>query len=108
MEVRTRILKPFVTIDGKCPYNEWFLDLKDMKTQALVDARLTRLRQGNPGKFRSVGRGVKELKIDYGPGYRIYFAEENETIVILLCAGDKKTQTKDIQKAQKLWAEYLR
>lgn len=61
---------------------------------------------GNLGEWRSVGEGVNELKINYGPGYRVYFGQEGQTMVILLCGGDKNTQQKDIQRAQEYWADW--
>ena|SRR3989338_1161665 len=108
MEDELRKLKKFETQNGKCPYDDWFNKLKDMKAKAIIDARLIRIRKGNLGDCRSVGAGVKELRIDYGPGYRIYFGEDENTLVILLCGGDKSTQFRDIKKAQEYWAEYRR
>lgn len=68
--------------------------------------RLDRIEQGNLGDYRSVGAGVFELKIDYGPGYRVYFGQVGSTIVLLLCGGNKGTQERDIRKAQKYWEDY--
>lgn len=70
--------------------------------------RLDRVRLGNLGQYRSAGEGVFELKIDFGPGYRVYFGQEGNTVVILLCGGDKKTQDKDIKSAREYWADYRR
>jgi putative addiction module killer protein len=108
MEPKVRILEKYVTEKGKCPFDDWFGRLKDIKSHMVIDARLTRLRQGQMGTFRSVGHGVKELKIDYGPGYRVYFGEDGDTLVVLLCGGDKGSQGRDIKKAQEYWADYLR
>lgn len=108
MEDELKLLKKFESENGKCPYDEWFNKLKDMKAKALVDARLIRVRKGNFGNCRFVGEGVRELKIDYGPGYRVYFGEDGDTLIILLCGGDKSTQSRDIKKAQEYWAEYRR
>lgn len=74
---------------------------------AIVRARLNRIRLGNFGDCKSVGNGVEELRIDFGPGYRIYFGRQGLLAVILLCGGDKKTQARDIATAQKYWKEYL-
>ena len=81
--------------------------LKDRKAAAIIDARLTRVRMGNLGNSKSVGQGVKELKVDFGPGYRVYFGEDSGKVVVLLIGGDKKTQPADIKLAQQYWADYL-
>lgn len=106
MEIRHRRLKPYVTAAGKCPFDEWFDTLRNRRTRAVIDARLIHVRQGNLGNCRSVGGGVREFKIDYGHGYRIYFAEDGEDIIILLCGGDKSSQQRDIEKAIAYWADY--
>ena len=69
-----------------------------------IDARLARLRGGNPGDVKAVGGGVSELRIDYGPGYRVYTAMADNALVVLLCGGDKRTQAADIKQAKKFWA----
>lgn len=106
MKAVEKILRKYADASGRCPFDTWFNSLKDKRAQAIIDARLTRLRQGNFGKCRSVGDGVMELKIHHGPGYRVYFGREGEKIVILLCGGDKSTQSKDIEKAKIYWSEY--
>lgn len=106
MELRPRTVHLYETPNGRCPYQEWFENL-DKKTQMIVDSRILHLRQGNLGTWRQVGKGVKELKIAYGAGLRIYFGEDGESIVVLLCAGDKGSQDRDIKKAQEYWEEYL-
>ena len=83
-------------------YRHWFDKLKDREARARIDIRLRRLSLENPGNVKSVGEGVSELKIDYGPGYRIYFTKKGSSLVILLAGGDKMTQTSDIEKAKKL------
>ena len=70
-------------------------------------ARLNRIRLGYFGYCKSVGRGVEELRIDFGPGYRLYYARHGSLIVVLLCGGDKRTQARDIRTAQRYWEEYL-
>ena len=82
--------------------------LEDRKGRSVIRARLDRLEAGNPGDHRSVGEGVQELRIDFGPGYRVYYGEEGSTIVIVLCGGDKSSQEKDVRKAQEYWADYRR
>lgn len=83
-------------------YKKWFAALQDKKAKARIDVRIRRISLGNFGDVEPVGKGVSELRIDYGPGYRIYFVKKEQVIVILLCGGDKSTQAKDIQRAQTL------
>lgn len=93
-------LEYYVTDDGEVPFKEWLDDLKDVTARAKIRIRLDRVRLGNLGDSRSLGGGVYELKVDYGPGYRIYFADEGERIILLLMGGDKSTQTKDVARAK--------
>ncbi len=86
-------------------YTDWFAGIKDRATRARIDVRIRRLSLGNPGVVKSVGAGVSELKIDFGPGYRVYFGTEGNEIVILLGGGDKGSQPYDIKAAQKLLKE---
>ena len=81
---------------------EWLDTLRDSRAKARIIARLDRMEMGNFGEVRSVGGGVNELRIHYGPGYRVYFVRRGPVVVILLCGGDKKTQHADIAKAKKL------
>jgi putative addiction module killer protein len=83
-------------------FARWLDDLNDMRTRARVLARIERLAAGNPGDVAPVGEGVSELRIDYGPGYRIYYKQFGEFLVILLAGGDKQTQTKNIKTALRL------
>ena len=106
MEVQPREIQRYTTLDGKVPYDEWFQSLRDINAQAKIISRLNRIANGNLGDYRSVGEGVCELKINYGPGYRIYFGQIGSTIVILLCGGDKSTQDKDISQAKEYWTNY--
>ena len=76
--------------------------LKDANAVARIVARIRRLEQGNPGDSKSVGKGVLEMRIDYGPGYRVYYLHRGAQIVVLLCGGDKRTQQQDIERAQML------
>jgi putative addiction module killer protein len=86
-------------------YAEWFKRLKDRQARAHINTRIRRLSLGNPGDVKSVGQGVSELRIDYGPGYRVYFVQRGETLVILLAGGDKRTQKRDIKIALDLARE---
>jgi len=80
-------------------FAEWLDDLRDLRARARIQARIERLAMGNPGDVRPVGEGVSELRIDYGPGYRVYFTKRGSELVILLAGGDKSTQTSDIRTA---------
>lgn len=96
------IVREYLREDGSCPYREW-LDTLDISTKARIQARVLRFEEGNLGKCKNVGAGVWEAICDFGPGYRIYFGIEKQTVVLLLLGGDKRTQQRDIQKAQQLW-----
>ena len=91
---------------GHIPFQEWFEHLKDRHGRARITARLTRLQAGLLGQTNRIGSGVHELKIDTGPGYRVYFANDGADIVILLVGGSKRTQAKDIKLAQTYWSDY--
>jgi putative addiction module killer protein len=90
---------------GVSPFGIWFNGL-DAQAAAKVATALYRLEQGNLSNVKAVGKGVSEYRIDFGPGYRIYFGQEGGKLIILLGGGSKKTQKKDIRTAQALWAEY--
>ena len=83
-------------------YAKWFKALRDQTAKDRIDVRIFRLQAGNFGDVKSVGEGVRELRIDYGPGYRVYFVQRGNVLVILLCGGDKRTQAKDIEAAKSL------
>jgi putative addiction module killer protein len=108
VEATPKELRIFVTEKGREPFSEWLTSLRDIKARAKIRVRLDRVSQGNLGDSHGLGEGVQELRIDYGPGYRVYLGQEGETIVLLLCGGDKSTQTKDIEKAKRYWNEYRR
>lgn len=86
-------------------YEKWYAGLRDQGAKARIDVRLIRLSQGNPGDVKPVGGGVRELRIDYGPGYRIYFISHGEAVVVLLAGGAKKSQPADIKMALELARE---
>lgn len=92
----------------KNPFREWLEGLKDREARARIRVRINRLRLGNFGDCKSVGSGVSELRIPFGPGYRMYFGRQGNTIVILFHGGDKGTQTRDITLAKKYWDDYHR
>ena len=83
-------------------YAKWLDGLQDVRARIRVLVRVERLAAGNPGDVRSVGEGVSELRIDYGPGYRVYFKKQGRTVVVLLAGGDKRTQNRDIERALRL------
>lgn len=91
---------------GNKPFREWLQGLRDQIAAVRIRARLTRVKTGNFGTVRNVGEGVVELKIDHGPGYRVYYAIDDGTIVLLLCGGDKGTQQRDIETARKFWKKH--
>jgi putative addiction module killer protein len=93
----------YATRDGRVPFNEWLDSLNDSAAQQRVDTRLGRIRGGNLGDHRSVGGGILELRLDFGPGYRIYFTRRGRNVVILLAGGEKHRQERDLQRAR----EYL-
>ena len=83
-------------------FAEWLDGLHDIRARARILVRIERLASGNPGDVKAVGEGVSELRIDYGPGYRVYYKKQGRKVVILLAGGDKSTQTKDIKTALRL------
>jgi len=89
-------------------FRKWRIRLKDGRTRALIASRLDRLAFGHTGDAETVGQGISELRIHYGPGYRIYFQRRGNAVIVLLCGGDKSTQAKDIKAAKRLvdkWSE---
>jgi putative addiction module killer protein len=83
-------------------YARWFEKLRDRRARARILARVRRLSLGNPGDAAPVGEGVSELRIDYGPGYRVYFKQQGDAWIVLLAGGDKRTQQRDIDRAKEL------
>lgn len=91
----------------RAPFFQWLESLRDKRAIAIVQARINRVRLGNLGDCKPVGSGVFELRINFGPGYRIYFGKSGLSVIVLLCAGSKQAQDKDIEIAKALWKEYL-
>ena len=89
-------------IRQKAEFATWLDGLSDANAVARILARIRRIERGNPGDARSVGKGVMEMRIDYGPGYRVYYVQRGADVVMLLCGGDKRTQQRDIRRAQDL------
>ncbi|WP_445247582.1 type II toxin-antitoxin system RelE/ParE family toxin [Microcoleus sp. OTE_8_concoct_300] len=106
MEVQPREIRRYTTLEGRAPFTEWLDSLRDRNVRVRIKSRLDRVEQGNLGDFKSVGQGVFELRINYGPGYRLYFGQVGLTIVVILIAGDKSTQEQDIRQAIEYWTDY--
>jgi putative addiction module killer protein len=100
-------VRDYVDAKGRVPYRDWIIRL-DASAQVRVTSAVLRMEQGNFSTAKSVGSGVSELRLDYGPGYRVYFGRDGEQVVILLGGGKKKRQQADIETAHALWAEYRR
>lgn len=98
----------YLTDTGKAPFRDWLMGLRDVAGRAKIRVRLDRVSLGNFGDHRTVGDGVRELRIDYGPGYRVYFALDGNRVVLLLLGGDKSSQEKDIARAREYWREWQR
>lgn len=87
-------------------FDRWLSGLRDKAAVARVLVRIDRLARGNPGDAKSVGKGVSELRIDHGPGIRVYYLIDGDTVILLLCGGDKSTQRRDIERAHQLASEW--
>jgi putative addiction module killer protein len=105
VEASARTIRVYERADGDAPFGGWLAGLRDKRAVARIDARINRLKLGNFGDCRSVGEGVRELRIDHGPGYRVYFGTVDDQVVLLLCGGDKRTQSRDIERAKQYWQE---
>ena len=108
MDAIPQTLQEYLTVNGKNPFREWLRGLRDVNARARIRVRLNRIRLGNFGDVESVGGGVSELRIPYGPGYRVYLARTGNTVVLLLCGGDKSSQERDISRAKDYWLDYQR
>ena len=83
-------------------FRDWLGGLRDAHARARINARLRRAELGNLGDVKAVGRGVSEMRVDHGPGYRVYFTQRDRVVIVLLCGGDKRTQASDIKRAQRM------
>lgn len=92
-------LRTYLTVDGRAPFDEWLATLKDVQARARIRARLARVQTGNFGDFKPLQDGVQELRIDHGPGYRVYLSRQGPIVVLLLCGSDKSGQAKAIKLA---------
>jgi putative addiction module killer protein len=100
------IIREYISADGRNYFREW-LDSLAIPIKARIQARVLRFEAGNLGDHKSVGGGIWEARVMFGPGYRIYFGKEGRFIILLLLGGDKSSQARDIRKAQQLWNEYF-
>ena len=98
-EAQPHTVDVYVIRTGSVPFEEWLTRLRDARARARIRVRIDRLSLGNPGDTHAVGGGIWELRIDYGPGYRVYYAQSGTTTLLLLCGGDKTTQAADIRQA---------
>ena len=99
-------VRQYQTAEGRRPLAEWLEGLRDRVAVRRVVARLDRLSLGLRGDWKSVGAGVYELRIDHGPGYRVYFGQEGDALILLLCGGAKRTQNRDIETAHAYWKDH--
>lgn len=105
-EATPKEVKLYEDADGNSPFADWIEGLRDTMGRKRILARIRRLEQGNYGDCQPVGDGVSELRMFFGPGYRVYFGEENNNIIILLTGGGKDSQQQDIETAKCYWKEY--
>ena len=96
----------YQTVAGERPFIKWLERMNDSQARARIEARLARVAAGNLGDIETVGEGVLELRIDWGPGYRVYFCRLGQAMVLLLCGGDKRTQSRDIKRAKDYFKDY--
>ena len=99
-------VREYLAANGKAPFSQWLSSLHDRKTRVRILMRLNRVRLGNFGDCKSIGEGLFELRMTFGPGYRVYFARAGKEIILLLGGGDKNTQSKDIENAKAAWADF--
>jgi putative addiction module killer protein len=99
-------IREYVTRDGKAVFINWWKKLGDQRAREKIQIQLDRLESGNTGDCKSLGDGLHELRIHYGPGYLVYFGNTGKHIILLLCGGNKASQQQDIKRARKYWRDY--
>lgn len=102
----SRVIHVYADASGREPFTEWLESLRDRQAQIRIRTRLDRVRAGNLGDTAPVGEGVRELRFFFGPGYRVYYAEDGDTIVLLLRGGVKDDQSRDVEAAKRHWRDY--
>ena len=105
-DVHPREIQIYRMPNGRQPFTEWLESIRDANTRDRIQARANRLKFGNFGDYKLVGDGVCELRLNFGPGYRIYFGQVGNTVVLLICGGDKSSQARDIERAKTYWLQY--
>ena len=100
-----RELEFYRTPNGQEPFTQWFESIPDLKTRTRIQARIDHIESGNLGDHSSLGGGISELRLQFGSGYRVYFGQIGNTIVLLLCGGDESSQERDISRAKAYWQE---
>ena len=106
MEIEPREVLYYKKEEGVVPFLKWLYSIEDRVTKAKIRIRIDRVAAGDLGDYRSVGDGVNELRLNYGPGHRIYFGFDGQKIIVILCGGDKGSQNKDIRLAKEYWKNY--
>lgn len=99
-------VRQYQTAEGRIPFAEWLDSLRDPKGKRAILARIARMQAGNRGDWKALGAGLFELRLSTGPGYRLYCGHDGNTLILLLCAGSKRTQTRDIEHARDYWKDY--
>ncbi len=99
-------IREYVSRDGKIPFTGWWRKLRDRQARNRIQIQIDRLELGNTGDCKSLGDGVYELRIHYGPGYRIYYGKTGKQIILLLCGGNKASQQQDVRRAKQYWEDY--
>lgn len=106
MEVTPCEVEIYETENGKVPFSEWLIALRDVQASARILLRIDRAKQGNLGDHKFIADGMFELRVDTGTGYRVYFGRVNNELIVILWGGDKGSQQRDIEKAQQFWTDY--
>lgn len=106
--MRAMEIRHYLTSAGRDPYQSWLDRLKDLRARVAIQRRIDRIAAGHFGDHKPCRDGVSELRVDVGPGYRVYYARHDRAVVLLLCGGDKRTQASDIDAAVKYWMDYQR